>query len=177
MKRIVCLILAVMMASLLSVSAFAAGSVSGTVEISKAVDAQGKDVSLETADSTVLLTVPVAAQIAKQDESKLAILWQKDIKASALPATLTFNVAGTDNLTLYVFHYNGTEWVIEATGKGPTVTAAFNSLSPVALVVQSDGGGEISPRTSSTGWVYVLCAAVSAAAITIGTVSVRKRED
>ena len=105
-----------------------------------AVDEDGKEDALtvgEIASDVPLLTEQIAAEVINDGVTpeELAVLWQKDITAAKLPATLTFEAAGVkDDQSLYVFHFNGEAWELIETGKGAKVTATFDSLSPVGLV-------------------------------------------
>ncbi|MCQ2516233.1 MAG: hypothetical protein MJ094_05160 [Saccharofermentans sp.] len=123
-------------------SVFAAGSATELAGVLTATDGNGNAINTVCAPSDVPLISPeIAASITGDNAADLTVLWQKNITATSLPATLTFGANGTDGNTLYVFHYNGSAWELVATGVGPTVTATFTSLSPVAIVRKATGAG------------------------------------
>lgn len=70
----------------------------------------------------------------------LTLLDVKDVYVKGnvkFPVTLTFNVKGVVSTTKgTILHYNGTAWeVIDTTMGNGTMTGTFDSLSPVAFVV------------------------------------------
>lgn len=160
MKKMISLALCFMLVmSMLCMTAFAAGSKTDAVEVDS-------DVEVTVEDTTVaLLTEEIAAAVSGEDAKELKVLWQKDLHAETLPATITFNVDGTDGEDLLVFHYNGTEWELVGRGKGPAVTVTFTDLSPVGLVHKkaTTPSGPISPATGLGAGIYVACAVLAAA--------------
>ena len=155
LKVSTCLILALVMVFGVSVAAFAA-SKSDVVEIVKAVDANGAEVTttLGEVSGAPLLTEEIAAEeIGNVEAKELTVLWQKEVTASALPATLTFEASGVSaDQNIYVFHYNGTKWELVASGKGATIAATFESLSPVGIVAQNaTNQGTTDQTTTPTG--------------------------
>lgn len=96
----------------------------------------------------------------------LTLLDVKDVSVKGnvkFPVTLTFNVKGVVSTTKgTILHYNGTAWeVIDTTMGNGTMTGTFDSLSPVAFVVDkttlqgaegsgSDGSSDTkSPQTAA----------------------------
>ena len=153
--------------------------------ITKAVTESGAEVAYgykDVAEANILTTTK-AADVNKEAEKAedLEILWQKDIQIPAgttFPVTLTFAVdekyAEKD---IYVYHFNGTDWEVAGKGKGASVSAKFESLSPVALVAMNPAPA--APQTadaSVTLWAMLFTAA---AAVAVSTVSfrVKRREE
>ena len=119
-------------------SVFAAGSSTGLVELGTATDSNGNPINYVDGQTDIPLISPeVAASLAGTDSADMTVVWQRNVTATALPATFTFTVNGTEGEMLYVYHYNGSAWELISSGVGPTVTATFTSLSPVAIVRKS----------------------------------------
>ena len=119
-------------------SVFAAGSSTGLVELGTATDSNGNPINYVDGQTDIPLISPeVAASLAGTESAEMTVVWQRNITATALPATFTFTVNGTAGQMLYVYHYNGSAWELISSGVGPTVTATFTSLSPVAIVRKS----------------------------------------
>lgn len=117
---------------------------------------------------------------------QLQIVWQMVITADT-PATISFTYDGyKDGQTLYVFHNGwkelgggGDAWdgpVANAQAK--TVTATFDDLSPVALVVYTPSGSssdETSPKTGETNaLLFIALAAIALGSVTAVVVSKKK---
>ena len=81
------------------------------------------------------------------------------------------NIGPADKI--FVFHFTGGKWVIEAEGEEGVdeVEVTFNSMSPVALVVSS----AIPQTGDNTNMMLWACAFVVAAAAAVVTVRSRKR--
>lgn len=147
-------------------SVFAAGSMQGVVEITGSTDSTGADNAYTVTETTVpMLTAEIAASvIGNVQASELRVIWQRDISAETTPATLSFNVGGTDGQTVYVFHWNGSAWELVTSGAGPAVTATFSSLSPVGIVAKvpastsTNNAATTSPTTSDN---YVVLASLA----------------
>lgn len=178
MKKIASLIISLVMICSLSFVALATDSPDGVVDISGAKDSNGSAIEYTTNDTTVPLCTPeICSRLTNVPADQLKLLWQKDISSDTHPATFTFTCNGTDNKTVYVLHYNGSDWELITSGTGPSVTATFPDLSPVAVFVKEgetpNGGGSngsTSPKTSDNNVVpYLIVVAViaSAAAVTI----------
>lgn len=175
---------------LMAMPAFAATSMSNVSEIAEAVDEDGEEVEITVSESTgtALLTEVIAADVIEDVESvenveasELTVLWQKDLHAETLPVTITFHVAGTAGLPLYVYHYNGTSWDLIATGTGEDITATFDSLSPVGIVVKKPIGnnntgnnGSTSDKTGTTN-TSAIALAIALAAGAAAVVTYRKK--
>ena len=174
LKTCTVLVLALAMVFGVSNIAFAAGSKSDVVEITKAVDKDGKEVEYTVSKSTAHtpLTAKIASEVLEADgietvpAEQLKVLWEKELTASATPATFTFDASGTDGKTLYVFHWNGSEWEYVDKGTGTTVTATFDDLSPVGLVVKLDSAPN--PKTGDDTnialWAGIMAVAAAGAA-------------
>ena len=177
MKKFTSLIISLVMICSLSFAALATDSPDGVVDISGAKDSNGSAIEYTTDDTTVPLCTPeICSRLTNVPADQLKLLWQKDISSDTLPATFTFTCGGTDNKTVYVLHYNGSDWELITSGTGPSVTATFPDLSPVAVFVRDgvtpDGGsnGSTSPKTADNNIVpclIVIAVIASAAAVTI----------
>lgn len=160
-------------------SVFAASSSIGLVELGSCTNENGDTITYTVTDTTIpLITTDIASDITGTAEEELAVVWQKDLTASELPATFTFNVSGTEGKTVYIFHWTGSAWELVGSCVGPAVTATFTSLSPVAFVVDvqeasnsssssSSDASAVSPRTGNNMAIFasiaVICVAGSAA--------------
>ena len=98
-------------------------------------------------------------------------------EGTVFPATLSFNVTGvTADSTVAVLHYDtaaGAWEVVESKAGNGTITATFDSLSPVAFVVDGNAaagassqtsGSATSPKTGETS-VLSMAAVIAAAAL------------
>ena len=175
MKKLLRVTLVLAMVLCLSITAFAAGSTTDVAGIAKAVDSNGNEVQITATDDTCPLTAEDAAKaIGGVDAKDLTVVFLKDLSADVTPVTITFSVAGaTAKDTVYVLHCadhaSGTHnWKVEAKCAGNAVSATFDSLSPVALVLEkgaSDTG--TSPKTGEqmmvlySGIVIALAGAVA----------------
>ena len=91
------------------------------------------------------------------------------------PLTITFTMKGvTASTKVQILHYTGSEWekIPTTVGEG-TVTGTFNSLSPVAFVVDkttlsSATGTTTSPATSATTVSAVAVLGLAAAVTAVG---------
>ena len=163
LKTCTVLVLALAMVFGLSSIAYAAGSKSDVVEITKAVDKDGNkiDYTVSKSKAHTPLTEEIASKVLEDDgietvpASQLKVLWEKELTASKTPATFTFDASGTDGKTLYVFHWNGSEWEYVDKGTGTTVTATFDDLSPVGLVVKLDKAATPKTGDDTNMWLWV----------------------
>ena len=135
---------------------------------------------LSTAEAARLIGGDVTAD-------KLQIVWQMVVEAEEVPATLSFTYDGYKaGQTLYVFHNS---WKPDGEGAdawdGPvgsaqakTVTATFQDLSPVALVVYTPSGSsgdDTSPKTGETNaLLFIALAAIALGSVTAVVVSKKK---
>lgn len=91
----------------------------------------------------------------------------------AFPLDITFEVAGvTSSTNAQVLHYVDEQWQKEPTTVGEgTVTATFESLSPVAIVIDrttlASGAGVTSPQTSAVSVSAVALVGIAAAAAAV----------
>lgn len=183
MKRSFMMILTVILVTALCcTSVFAAGgSKTDVVEIKGATDQNGKEVVVTEKDTTIaVITEEVASKVEgiTEEPKQLSVLYQKDLTSETLPVTISFTVDGTEGQKLYVCHHNGTAWEVVAEGVGPTVTATFTSLSPVAVigtVEKANNGGGQSPTTGSAMGIFVACGIVAAAGA--ASVAVARKKD
>lgn len=112
--------------------------------------------------------------IGASSAENLTLLDVKDVSVKGnvkFPVTLTFNVKGVVSTTKgTILHYNGTAWeVIDTTMGNGTMTGTFDSLSPVAFVVDkttlqgSEGSGSsasFDTKSPQTAAAYPAAAAL-----------------
>lgn len=124
------------------------------------------EIQTEAGFTKVVNDLGLVKVIGASSEENLTLLDVKDVSVIGnvkFPVTLTFNVKGVVNTTKgTILHYNGTAWeVIDTTMGNGTMTGTFDSLSPVAFVVDkttlqgaegsgSDGSSDTkSPQTAA----------------------------
>lgn len=96
-------------------------------------------------------------------------------EGTKFPITITFSVSGiTANSKATLLHYDGTAWenIKTTVGEG-TLTGTFDSLSPVAFVVDkttvgTTSNGATSPKTSAAAPAAAGVVALLAAAAVVG---------
>lgn len=133
-----------------------ATSKTSVAEIRKAVDGNGKSVQIASKQTTIRLTEEEAseiilsqdAQIGKAAPADLKVISVRDLTADTLPVTITFSVDG--GKPLYVFRYEDGHWKLAGKGKNGTATVTFNDLSPVGLVLGTDGDAETGSKSGAT---------------------------
>lgn len=155
MKKFIAFVCAAVMtvASVATVFAQPSVQVSGVADVQTAKGADGKEVNVEIkevaeADKAAVEEVK-KAEVLKEVlggsfEEGMQVVDVKEISVpdgTVFPVTITFAVPGVAaDSKVAVLHWTGSAWeVVEATAGDGTITATFNSLSPVAFVV---GGGE-----------------------------------
>ena len=184
-KKLTALVLAVVCAMALGMTAFAAGSPSaGSVGSSaaSATDKNGDAVEVTFGSSSV--AAPSGADLQKllgdAFVEGMAVRNVMDVSVPAgteFPVTITFNVSGvTADSHVAVLHYNGSAWeVVSSKAGNGTVTATFTSLSPVAIVTDAAGSaasGDASPKTGEPAVALIGVVALLAAA---GACGLKKR--
>lgn len=184
-KKMTALVLAVVCAMALGMTAFAAGSPSaGSVGSSaaSATDKNGDAVEVTFGSSSV--AAPSGADLQKllgdAFVEGMAVRNVMDVSVpdgTAFPVTITFNVSGvTADSHVAVLHYNGSAWeVVPSKAGNGTVTATFTSLSPVAIVTDAAGSaasGDASPKTGEPAVALIGVVALLAAA---GACGLKKR--
>ena len=184
-KKLIALVLAVVCAMALGMTAFAAGSPSaGSVGSSaaSATDKNGNAVEVTFGSSSV--AAPSGADLQKllgdAFVEGMAVRNVMDVSVpdgTAFPVTITFNVSGvTADSHVAVLHYNGSAWeVVSSKAGNGTVTATFTSLSPVAIVTDAAGSaasGDASPKTGEPAVALIGVVALLAAA---GVCGLKKR--
>ena len=118
---------------------------------------------------------------------QLTIVWQMVLVAEELPATFSFTYDGyKSGQTLYVFHNGWKElgggndvWDGPvASAQDKTVSATFEDLSPVALVVYTPSGSnsdDTSPKTGETNaLLFLALAAIALGSVTAAVVAKKK---
>lgn len=202
MKKMIAVLSAAVLTVATAVTAFAlpSVSVSGVVtKIESAVDANGNAVTVEIKD------VPEKYKAAVEEvktEAKIKELLGNDFKegmqvvdvkevsvpeGTTFPVTITFQVPGVKAGTaIAVLHYNGTAWeriTKDVKAGDGTITATFDSLSPVAFVVDKEAAEAASTSTASTttkspktGESGVLAMAGIIAVIALGGMAVTSRK-
>lgn len=194
MKKFTSLVLATVLSCMMGITAFAAGSspeISGVVtEINKAVDKNGnavevtlKQVADEKLVSDIKENFKSVLEAAGIEVTKgMEVVDVKDVsvpEGTEFPVTITFKVAGDTKVE--VLHYTGTEWeVVKSEAGEGTITATFNSLSPVAFVIDKDTMspvGSTSTEAPRTGMgMAVPTAIVIGAVAVIGFVALGKKK-
>lgn len=184
-KKLTALVLAVVCAMALGMTAFAAGSPSaGSVGSSaaSATDKNGNAVEVTFGSSSV--AAPSGADLQKllgdAFVEGMAVRNVMDVsvpEGTEFPVTITFNVSGvTADSHVAVLHYNGSAWeVVSSKAGNGTVTATFTSLSPVAIVTDAAGSaasGDASPKTGEPAVALIGVVALLAAA---GVCGLKKR--
>ena len=184
-KKLTALVLAVVCAMALGMTAFAAGSPSaGSVGSSaaSATDKNGNAVEVTFGSSSV--AAPSGADLQKPLGDAfvegMAVRNVMDVSVpdgTAFPVTITFNVSGvTADSHVAALHYNGSAWeVVSSKAGNGTVTATFTSLSPVAIVTDAAGSaasGDASPKTGEPAVALIGVVALLAAA---GACGLKKR--
>ena len=205
MKKMIALLSAAVLTVATAVTAFALPSVSvdGVVtKIESAVDANGNAVTVEIKD--VPEEYKAAVEEVKKEETIKELLGADfkegmqvvDVKevsvpeGTAFPVTITFSVPGVkEGTAVAVLHYNGSAWeriTKDVKAGNGTITATFDSLSPVAFVVDKEAAEAASTSTSTsakspkTGEFNVLGMAGIVAVIALGGMAVtysRKRKE
>ncbi len=192
-KRMAAFCMAAVLALSMSVGAFAAGSpsVEGIVVSGKTVDADGNEVQVtleEVTDTNAkakLDDVNYLKEIIGDDyidDMKVADL--KDVsvpEGTPMPVTIEFGLNGVNkNTKVIVLHYNGTEWEkvkVDAVDYR-SVTATFESLSPIAFVLdkvdETANVGTTSPKTGMSP--IVMMTALGAVVCMAGAVVLTKKE-
>jgi hypothetical protein len=184
---------AAVLALSMSLGAFAAESPSaeGIVISGKTSDANGNAVQVtlqEVTDATAKAKLDDADYL-KQivgDEyvEGMKVADMKDVsvpEGTPMPVTIEFEVNGVNkNTKVVVLHYNGTEWEkvkVDAVDYR-SVTATFDSLSPVAFILDkvdtTASVGSTSPKTGMSP--LVLMAAFGAVVCVAGAVVLTKKE-
>lgn len=191
-KKLVAVVLATTLMAAMGMTAFAAGSAenNGVVtEITGATDKNGNKVEVTVKEMPA--EYKEAAEEVKNVDTVKKVLGDAfvegmrvvdvqdvvvaDPSAVEWPLTITFAVPGVvEGTKVAVLHYENGTWVSVPckAGKG-TITATFNSLSPVAFVVDKNTEAPEAPKTGESAVVVMagLVAIIAAA----GVVVFRKR--
>lgn len=188
-KRLAGLCAALTLALSLSIGAFAAESpsVSGVVTGGTGTDADGNAVAItitEAVDSAAKAQLDDLKTVLGSDYTEnMVVADVKEVTApegTVFPVQITFDVTGvTSGSEVIVLHHNGTEWekvAVDAVGDG-TVTATFESLSPVAIVVEKTAASATGTTSPKTGTSPVVMMAIFGAVICMaGAVVLTKKE-
>lgn len=123
-----------------------------------------ENIQTESGFAEVVKSLDLVKLIGVSSAENLTLLDVKDVKVIGnvkFPVTLTFQVKGVTSTTKgTILHYNGSAWeVIDTIMGNGTMTGTFDSLSPVAFVVDKTtlggagaaGSGGTSGSTGSTG--------------------------
>lgn len=111
-------------------------------------------------------TVKAVLESVKQGKAEVADIKEVSVpEGTPMPVTLTFDVNGikTDSKVV-ILHHNGTEWENIPADKvaDGKITATFDSLSPVAFVVEKNAqvttAGTTSPKTGTSPVIMILTA-------------------
>lgn len=182
------------MVACVGMTVFAAPSPSASATVSntpaKVVDKNGNavEITIAAADSNKAAEIKdetlLKSVLGDDFNANMTVADVKEVTApegfDAWPLTITFNMKGvTANSKVQILHWNGNEskWEkIETTVGEGTVTGKFNSLSPVAFVVDKTtlaSGTATSPKTSATAAAGVAVLGLVAAA---GAFGLKKKE-
>lgn len=192
-KRLAGFCAAAMLALSMSLGAFAAESPSaeGIVISGKTADANGNEfqVTLEEVTDTEAKEKLEDTDYLKEiigDEyiEGMKVADMKDVSVSEgtpMPVTIEFEVNGVNKDTkVVVLHYNGTEWEkikVDAVDYR-SVTATFESLSPVAFILdkvdETATVGTTSPKTGMSP--IVMAAALGAIVCIVGAAALTRKE-
>lgn len=188
-KRLASFCAALTLALSLSIGAFAAESpsVSGVIYDGEGKDADGNAVVItitEAVDSEAKAQLDDLKTVLGSDYTEnMVVADVKEVTApegTVFPVQITFDVHGvTSGSKVTVLHYNGTEWEkipVDAVGE-ETVTATFESLSPVAIVVEKAAASAAGTTSPKTGTSPVVMMAIFGAVICMaGAVVLTKKE-
>lgn len=115
------------------------------------------NIQTEAGFAQIVKELNLASVIGASSEENVTLMDVKDVKVIGnvkFPVTLTFSVKGVVPTTKgTILHYNGTAWeVIDTTMGNGTMTGTFDSLSPVAFVVDKTtlAGGSTSGSQGSS---------------------------
>ena len=203
-RKLMALVSAVVLAAATVTTAFAAPSVtvSGVVSgIQSATDKSGNEVAIKvenvsetnfTAEETTAVEEIKSIDKVKEVMEAAGVTFEEgmqvvDIKnviapeGTEFPVTITFKVAGvTANSRVAVLHFDtakGAWEVVESKAGEGTITATFNSLSPVAFVVDKDtaANGATSPQTGEPITLALAGLAICAGAVGMGITAKRRK--
>lgn len=169
----------------MSVLAAPSPTSTGLVRTGSGVDKNGNSVEIVVSAATQsVATADLPSLLGSGYVNGMTVVDVKDVSvvgdASLIqwPVTITFNVAGvTSSSKIAVLHYVDGAWksVSCSAGEG-TITATFDSLSPVAFIVDTatssvsatSGSSTTSPKTGDFSWVigFIGAAAIGCAALT-----------
>lgn len=200
MKKLIALACAVVLAAGMTLTAVAAPSVESKIKIDKATDANGADVSgkvviepikegdeeqeqfndLSTAEKLKIV-------MGSSYEEGMSILREKRVYAIGdvnFPLTITFSstlFAGTSKIVVLHYDKEMRQWEVVGTSEnGSSVTATFNTLSPVAFIAKAastDGSGSTdgnkAPGTGDAAYMWMF-GTLMVAALGVAVVSKRK---
>ena len=179
------------MVSCIGMTVFAAPSPAASTvvtAVSSATDTDGNAVNVSISSEIPTEYTQAVADIKTEAELKevlgsdfnanMTVADVKEVTApegATFPLTITFAMKGvTASAKVQILHYTGSEWekISTTVGEG-TVTGTFNSLSPVAFVVDkttlsSTTGTTASPATSATTVSAVAVLGLAAAATAFG---------
>jgi len=194
-KALLASVLCVLLCAAFGMSVLAAPSpsTSGAVQSASGTDANKGSIQIVVSASGQSLSASELQSIlGSAYESGMTVLDVKDVSIVtvgdggtdeiAFPVTITFNVTGvTSSSKVTLLHYVNNAWtVVPCTVGNGTVTASFDSLSPVAFIVDSSTAATAStsvksPKTGESSFGWIACIAAIAAVGTAAAVYSRKR--
>ena len=197
MKKVLAIVSAAVMTVAMASTAFAAPSPSVTgivTAVGNGKDANGNAIQATLSEvpaeyKAVADEIKTAAKLEEvlgdQYEEGMQVVDIKDVtvpEGTVFPATLTFTVTGvTASSKVTVLHYDTTKgaWeIVDSKAGNGTVEATFNSLSPVAFVVDGQtaaAGTSTSPKTGETSAAGVAGVVAVAAVLGMGVLSFRRK--
>ena len=193
LKRLVSVAAAAVLALSVSLTAFAAPStnISGVVTVDtkdNGVDGNGNTITASLAEyqsavADVRKPETLKALLGSAYTDTMSVVDVKDVTVAdgtVFPVTIRFNVPGvTTSTKVAVLHYDTEKkaWeVVDSKAGQGTITATFNSLSPVAFVVdKSTSASTTSPQTGEHSMVVLFGAVAVVAACGAVGLSRKKR--
>lgn len=169
MKKFVSTALAFVLTLGMSVTAFAAGSVSKTVS---ATTDSGVAVSVTTLDEATTNTAKT--QAATLVGEKASVLEAVDVTlpqtvSAENPVTIAFTAPSVVSATTKVWalhqKHDGTWEKLAVTVKDGKAYVTFTSLSPVVFVAEAAAPADASPKTSDAGMITLVIALLAGASL------------
>jgi hypothetical protein len=149
-------VMAVMMTLLTTVAFGAVGA-----EVGTGLDGDGNNVTISVNPATKTITEEEAINAIKAmgfNATEVTIIYQQDLSVPSgtkFPVVIPFDISGvTEDQMSYVFHWNGSTWVVVGMGQGDEAYDTFESLSPASAAVAVVGKVEVAnndPKPTDSG--------------------------
>lgn len=166
MKRVLAIALTLLLVvTLTCTAAFAEGSKSDAVDVTvnghPATGIGESNVPMTDAQAAAALGLPNSAA------ADMRVVWVKDVRQTP-PVDLNWNIPGAE--AIYVYQYNGSEWVLVAQAPGGGISVSLTSNGPVSVAVRLAKSAPTSPKTGADFGMYAafaLAAVAAAAAVSV----------